>query len=342
VARRVHSSTGRVAPTDENSDYYPVSITRRSLRPGAVFHDPYGHVLVVSAWHPQESGGPGILFAVDAQPDGTIGRRRFWRGSFLFPEDGAVQGAGFKRFRPLVRRRKEWTLLTNRQINKRDGYGDFSIDQWKDSKAAFYSNMEGLIHPEPLSPEMALSATLDALTEQVRRRVLSVDTGEQWRREHPGRLIEMPKGASIFQTAGPWEDYSTPSRDLRLLIAIQSMIDLPGRIREHPERYRIKAGNTAHQVSQRIETWLMSEAKKRLFEYTKSDGSRHTLSVGTVIERRVAMEMAYNPNDCPEIRWAAPRGSAEADTCKRRAPGFQRQQMRKYRVWFKERRRPLR
>jgi hypothetical protein len=30
----------------------------------------------------------------------------------------------------------------------------------------------------------------------------------------------MPDGASIFETAGAWEDFATPSRDLRLLIAM--------------------------------------------------------------------------------------------------------------------------
>ncbi|HIA01569.1 MAG TPA: hypothetical protein EYN06_10775 [Myxococcales bacterium] len=341
VARRVHSSTGRVAPTDENSDYYPVALTRRALRPGAVFHDPYGHVLVVSAWFPQENGGPGVLFAVDAQPDTTIGRRRFWRGSFLFPEDSATPGAGFKRFRPIVRRRKEWVLLSNKEINSRRDYGDFSTEQWSRGKASFYSKMEALIHPQPLSPKMALSAVLDALTEQVRRRVLSVDTGEEWRRKNSRRVIEIPDGSSIFQTSGPWEDYSTPSRDLRLLIAIQSVIDLPKRILAHPERYQIPEGGSGRELSQQVALLIRAEAAKRGFDYTRSDGSKHSLSVGDVIDRREALEMAYNPNDCPEIRWGAPKGSQEFSTCRRRATSWQRKKMNKYRVWFRERRRPL-
>ena len=106
IAGYVHSSSGRTAPRDEDSDWYPVALTRSALRPGAVFHDPYGHVLVLSHWEPQREGRPGILFAVDAQPDATVGRRRFWRGSFLFPEDDGVKGAGFKRFRPVVYQRK--------------------------------------------------------------------------------------------------------------------------------------------------------------------------------------------------------------------------------------------
>jgi hypothetical protein len=35
--------------------------------------------------------------------------------------------------------------------------------------------------------------------------------------------------------------------------------------------------------------------------------------------------MAYNINDCAELRWGAPEGSEEALTCKRRASEAQRQ-----------------
>ena len=52
--------------------------------------------------------------------------------------------------------------------------------------------------------------------------------------------------------------------------------------------------------------------------------------------------MAYNPNDCVEMRWGAPEASAEASACRRHAPPEQRARMEDYRVWFHERRRPPR
>jgi hypothetical protein len=52
--------------------------------------------------------------------------------------------------------------------------------------------------------------------------------------------------------------------------------------------------------------------------------------------------MAYNLNDCVELRWGAKEGSDEASTCKRRAPQVQRAKMSDYRPWFSERRRPPR
>ena len=61
-----------------------------------------------------------------------------------------------------------------------------------------------------------------------------------------------------------------------------------------------------------------------------------------MIDRAADLEMAYNPNDCVELRWGAPAKSEEASTCKRSAPSAQRAKMTKYRAWFSERRRPPR
>lgn len=343
VARRVHSSSSRTVPKYEKSDYYPVALTRAALRPGAIFADPYGHILVVAKWVPQTPERPGILFAVDAQPDGTIGRRRFWRGSFLFPEDGSVSGAGFKRLRPVYKNREGAirAFSNERLASDKVDFGDFSTEQWSVGKDGFYERMDALINPEPMTPRIAWRAALDALTEQVERRVLSVKSGEEYKAKARKRRIKMPEGASIFQTAGPWEDYSTPSRDLRLLIAIQTVIDYPERVVKHPKRFVLPAGKTPAQARDMLKAALMADAAGRQFTYLRSDGSEQRLTVAEVINRRRALEMAYNPNDCPELRWGAPAGSQEAATCVDHAPDAQRRRMDRYRVWFRERRRPV-
>jgi hypothetical protein len=87
---------------------------------------------------------------------------------------------------------------------------------------------------------------------------------------------------------------------------------------------------------------LTAALKARSFEYTRSDGQTHTLSLYDLVERAEAMEMAYNPNDCVEIRWGAPQKSAEYASCQRHAPKKQRKRMTRYRPWFKERKRPPR
>ena len=70
------------------------------------------------------------FLAVDGQPDGTVARKRFWRGNFLFAQDPALGSPGFKRFRPIVRDKNgALRRLTNDEIAKNPQYGDFSLDQ---------------------------------------------------------------------------------------------------------------------------------------------------------------------------------------------------------------------
>ena len=92
----VHSASGRTAPRDDATDLYPIPMTREALRPGTVFADPYGHLLIIARWRPQGIGAHGALLGADAQPDGTIGRRTFWRGTFLFTPKTHDVGASFK------------------------------------------------------------------------------------------------------------------------------------------------------------------------------------------------------------------------------------------------------
>jgi hypothetical protein len=83
---------------------------------------------------------------------------------------------------------------------------------------------------------------------------------------------------------------------------------------------------------------LASELASRKISYTRSDGSQWTLSLKEVIDRAADFEMAYNPNDCVEVRWGAPENSEEASTCKRHAPQVQRAKMSsEYRTWFRQR-----
>src|SRR5262249_5219267 len=86
----VHSGSARTPASDENTDYYPVPPTQDSLRPGTIYADPYGHVLVLAKHVAQTDDAAGVLLAVDAQPDGTVSRKRFWRGNFLFAHDPAL------------------------------------------------------------------------------------------------------------------------------------------------------------------------------------------------------------------------------------------------------------
>jgi hypothetical protein len=343
IANAVHSGNGRTAADDDDTDYYPVPLSEDALRPGTIYADPYGHVLVLVKRVPQTGDGAGVFLAVDGQPDGTVARKRFWRGNFLFAQDPALGSPGFKRFRPIVRE-KTGTLrrLTNNEIANNPNYGDYSPEQSKLAVEEFYDRMDDVMSPAPLEPMRALKEAITALEEQVNARVASVENGRKYLVEG-GREVAMPDGASIFETTGAWEDFATPSRDLRLLIAVDVVRGFPDRVARRPERYAMPAGKSAAEVKAELEATLASELSTREFSYTRSDGSKWTLKLKDVSDRMPALEMAYNVNDCAELRWGAPEDSEEEATCKRRAPAAQRAKMAgEYRAWFSERRRPPR
>jgi hypothetical protein len=341
VGDGVHSGNLRTAPADEHSDPYPLPLTRDALRPGSLFADPYGHVLIVADWAPQAVSSPGMLIGAESQPDGTIGLRRFWRGSFLFSPETTSAGAGFKAFRPLVHRGGRLRAVKNADIASELGLPPFSEEQYQGSADDFYDKVEDLINPRPLEPLAVLGALLDALQESVERRVLSVANGEQYKVEH-GEVIGMPEGYDVFETKGPWEDYATPSRDMRLLIAIDTVRAFPERLQRKPARFGVAAGAELDTLLARVKAELARELGRRRFAYVRSDGSRFELSVQQVIDRSKALEVAYNPNDCVELRWGAAEASPELSTCRRRAPDEQRRLMESHRSWFANRRRPPR
>lgn len=341
LADTVHSGTPRTAGDDDETNFYPVRLNERSLRPGTIYADPYGHVLVIVRRVEQSKDRAGMLLAVDGQPDGTVGRKRYWRGNFLYALDPSLGSPGFKRFRPVVVEKSTMRSLTNQEIAAHPDYGDFGMEQYEHGVEGFYDRVDDVLSPEPLDPKRALLEMIDALEEQVKVRVGSVENGRKYR-QGGGKSIDMPEGSSIFETVGPWEDFSTPSRDLRLLVAIDMVTGAPARIARRLNRYAISPGQTAAEVQAMLETTLADELKKRRFEYVRSDESAFGLTIGDVVARAKAFEVAYNPNDCPEKRWGAPEGSDEASTCKMHAPWKQVARMRKMRKWFKERKRPAR
>jgi hypothetical protein len=307
-----------------------------------VYADPYGHVLVISKRLAQSGDAAGVILAVDGQPDGTVARKRFWRGNFLFAKDPALGGPGFKRFRPIVLGKNgALRRLSNDEIAKDPQYRDFSLDQSKLGIEDFYDRMDDVMSPEPLDPVRAMKEAITSLEEQVKVRVTSVENGRKYQNGGHGEAI-MPDGATIFETTGPWEDFSTPARDLRLLIALDVVRGFPDRVARRPERYAMPKDKNTADVKAELQGVLASELAARKFSYPRSNGSAWTLTLKDMFDRAAALEMAYNPNDCVELRWGAPAKSEEASTCKRHAPSAQRVKMATYRPWFQERRRPPR
>jgi len=342
ILNHVHSGTARTSLDDSRTDLYPVALKREHLRPGVVFADPYGHTLTLVRWVPQTGKSAGKLLAVDAQPDGTIAVKRFWQGNFFFVTDGIPGGPGFKAFRPLILENGELRLLGNAAIAGHPGYGDFSLEQQALIPRAFYDRMDRLINPTPLDPEIAFRELHRAVYDRLQARAIAVRNGEAYMKQNDYAEVSMPSGASIFQTVGPWEDYSTPARDMRLLISFDVLLDFPNKVARAPKAFQIPSGKTSVRVQTELKALHAQWSAEYRISYVRSDGGEQVLSMADVIGRLEALEMGYNPNDCVEIRWGAPEGSAEFASCSRRAPAGQSEKMRRYRRWFRARVIPIR
>ncbi len=343
VMNGVHSGTARTAFKDESSDYYPVPLTRSALRPGVVFADPYGHTLILVRTIPQTNDSPGVLLAVDAQPDKTVAIKRFWKGNFLFNtnEKEVIGEPGFKAFRPIVESNGKFRLLKSNEINANSELVPFSLEQKGMESAKFYHTMERVINPKPMDPEMAMLDLINALYEQLNVRVNSVGNGEEYMKSHPGTVIPMPGGTSgVFQAGGQWEDFSTPNRDMRLLIAMDAVQDFPNKIVRSPEDFKLPMLQSPEKAKKNLEALLAKKVNELSITYIRSNGSKQTLTIAEILKRKDAFEMAYNPNDGAEIRWGAPEKSEERSTCKRHVPAGQLATMNKVRVWFQKRLHP--
>ena len=341
VANGVHSGTARTSLKDESSDYYPVPLTRDALRPGTVFADPYGHTLILVRWVPQTDDRPGVLLSVDAQPDGTVGIKRFWKGNFLFTTTDVIGDPGFKAFRPIILNNGQPRLLKNKEISAESGWKPYSLQQQAMTGEVFYHTMERLINPKPLDPEAALLDLIKALHEQLIVRVTSLANGEAYLKSHPGEVIAMPGGtAGVFQAGGQWEDFSTPNRDLRLLIAMDAVLDFPDKVLRSPDDFKLSKLSSAQNVKKNLEDFLAQKLTELSITYIRTNGAEQKLTLGEILKRREAFEMAYNPNDCIEVRWGAPENSEERSTCHRHVSEGQLEKMRSVRGWFKKRLHP--
>jgi hypothetical protein len=126
--------------------------------------------------------------------------------------------------------------MQNEALTASAGFAPFSLEQKKMESDVFYHTMDRIINPKPLDPEVAMMDLIQALHEQLLVRIKSVANGEAWLNSHPGTVIPMPSNANgIFQAGGQWEDFSTPNRDLRLLIAMDAVLGFPDRVAGSPE-----------------------------------------------------------------------------------------------------------
>ncbi len=202
--------------------------------------------------------------------------------------------------------------------------------------------MGKLINPAGLDAAAAYGETLDALVEQMKVRVGSVDNGEKFMRETNER------GGADARRREDLRDHR-PLGGLRDAVARHAAHHRDERAHRtcpigscatpscscwadaSPMRCAPRCGRCTRSASASAGS-STSAATARPFKITVAD----------LLARKTELEMAYNPNDCVEIRWGATEGSAERATCQRHAPADQLARMAEHRVWFRDAKRPPR
>jgi hypothetical protein len=321
---------------------YEVGLGRGSLGVGVVFVDWHGHAFVVVRWVLEDVGGLGALWVVEAKSGGKIEIYDFWRGRVIWTPK---TGGGFKRFRPVVWDQGQVRNLNNSELNADSGWVPWDKDVGKLARADWYQEMDFVIEPGVIDVTAAQRRLFGRLERLLRDRVKIIDEFEMIvaNDKRMGRAFvhsSMPNLDQLFLGPSFWEKYSTPARDMRVLMAMDDFLEFPNVIKLNPMRFGLEN-------FKEIEDAILNAIKlqERLIEtthlhYMRSDGSHWTLTFADIIARMLALEVAYNPNDCPEIRWGASEGSEEMRPCLRRSPARQRREMERHRVWFRDRERP--
>ena len=179
-----------MAPNVEGSDTYPISINKSSLRPGTIYYDPNGHVLIV-----YKIEKDGTIRLLDGHPDNSLTLQTF---SSKFRRGASAQGGGFKNFRPYVQNGSEIIRLKNSDIldfsgtdQYRSSYkvGTSSVNYYEWIKAKMSGQSQ--ITYRPL--EYLKTKTLD-ICSQFKERAKSVERAVNSgvsAKEHPEELLRI-------------------------------------------------------------------------------------------------------------------------------------------------------
>jgi hypothetical protein len=327
VVNQVSSGTMRVPPQYDGSssslpasDFYPVDINRKAIRPGTVIYDSDGHVAVV--YQVTENG---IIKFIDAHPGSSITSGE-WNESFA--RSSTNGSAGLKNFRPMrlegATRGSDGALSGGRVVFESNASLEqfsmiqfFGIDsnnrEWDraryaepGSRVSFHKFVRSTLAGGNLAfdPIQELSETMDLLAADLAYRVESVDAAVVagiHNKEHPERLPNNIYGTDEME----WEIYSSPSRDARLKTRFISIL-------EKVQEYMVmKAEGDPNLHHSGTEQDLAAELLRVYLE--KSRGFSVTYKNSRGVDTRLLMEdvrqrlfkMSFDPYHCPELRWGA-------------------------------------
>lgn len=320
---RTHPETGGARLHD---DFYPVTISRETVKPGVIAYDIYGHVGIV-----YDILEDGRVLVVASHPDESVTRTTYGPN---FMRSKPELGAGLKAWRPIrvegAETNADGSLRGGRlRAAQNEELEHFSMEQFIGNVphpsgvwhyGEFRHNGRTLkyydfVRRRLAAPDFAYNPVdelrfgLEAACDAIKARKTAVDAALTSRihlKPHPGRLPP-----NIYGTYGEWEEYSTPSRDARLKV---SFIELRRDLQRLVEETRAGAPGVRYDGGDLAGDLMaaFNEAKDACtFTYWRSDSTRVRLNLAHVMER--LWDLSFDPYHCPERRWGA--HGTELETC---------------------------
>ena len=333
IASSVNSANFRFHYEDSDNadlftDFYPVDISRDSIRAGTNIYDPNGHVAVV-----YKVTADGKIYFIDAHPDNSLTSGLY---GTKFVRSNPYQGSGFKNFRSLKLEGSQFNTALDSHIGgkittaKNTDISDFSLVQffgtdltprpdWKKGSFIFegqtvdyyeYLRSKLSIGNLILDPMNEVKGLTEDLCQTAQDRTEAVDGALKAKtnlKPHPERL---PK--NIYGTDGEWEEYSTPSRDARFKTSFKELRDTVEHLyNQYRAGDRKVVYNGTNIKADMLNTYL-SVARACKVTYTNSAGTKVNLNLETVRQR--LFDLSFDPYHCAELRWGAV--GPELGTCK--------------------------
>lgn len=299
-------------------DQYPVGVTRDSIKPGTIIYDAYGHIAVVyNVTH------EGRVLFMDSHPDNSLTRGLYGRA---FHRQAPSVGGGFKRWRPLklvgATRQGDGSytggrieLAPDRQLSDWSNEQYFGTEaprpkDWREARFTVNGHEKDYYHFVRLrlapagfryDPIEETRVMVRNLCRDIHYRREAVDFAVKsgiHRRTPPARLPY-----NIYGTDGPWEIYSTPSRDARLKTGFKELRDEIARFLALTAQESGEIAYAGTDLKRDLRDVYEAETAACNLTYTRSNGTPITLTFREVAAR--LFDLSFDPYHCVERRWGA-------------------------------------
>ncbi len=289
------------------ADTYPVAISKLGVRPGSVYYDVGGHIAIVLAVKPD-----GSIVTWNGHPDGSNSVRAFTEANFPNPPSGKRNLGGFLRFR-------SWKATGNTADKKaipdanQEAYSLEQYDRkWASEGKSFYAWLkQRLGGGGKTDPIDTFSTTVAEICTKLNDRNLVVEKAIGAglnHATHPG----LPR--NIYQAEGVWEQFASPSGDLRAkmsLVEIYNLVKSSTAAIAAGDRTQYNfSGSVVDLAKAFVSTWNQFKVKSECNVIARdTNGNPMRVDLDTTL--KTAFDWSFDPYHCPELRW----GLVGKDSC---------------------------